>query len=358
MNYLFKPLTILLALFWCITLVAQDSQMDRSPNSYLKNPNNNIEAMWDVLLQFDAVALTGAAGNAGCEWDGTYFYSTRWASNLLHKYDATGTTMIEQFSIPGVTGLRDLAFDGTYMYGGAAANTIYQMDFVTKTLIGTISSPVAVRFIAYDEANDAFWCGNWTDPPTLVNRAGTAIASFTTGFAAQYGAAYDNVSPGGPFLWIFNQENTTGGIPQTISQWDIATGTATGVTHDVMIDVGILAGNLSIAGGLFSMTDYASGFFTIGGLLQGNPLGALKGCPEYRSKQKPRTYGEWETKPRLDEGKAGKKEFARTTCYRSMNVRVVLRNNNQVHSQLKVKFQTKVKNQDVGQRDGYFRVEI
>jgi hypothetical protein len=273
MNYLFKPLTILLALFWCITLVAQDSQVDRSPNSYLKNPNNNIEAMWDVLLQFDAVALTGAAGNAGCEWDGTYFYSTRWASNLLHKYDATGTTMIEQFSIPGVTGLRDLAFDGTYMYGGAAANTIYQMDFVTKTLIGTISSPVAVRFIAYDEANDAFWCGNWTDPPTLVNRAGTAIASFTTGFAAQYGAAYDNVSPGGPFLWIFNQENTTGGIPQTISQWDIATGTATGVTHDVMIDVGILAGNLSIAGGLFSMTDYASGFFTIGGLLQGNPLG-------------------------------------------------------------------------------------
>ncbi|MCW9065286.1 MAG: hypothetical protein OQJ78_03245, partial [Ignavibacteriaceae bacterium] len=268
--------TILFTLFWCFTLVAQQKianpTVDASPYQNSISVTGE-DAMWDVLLQFDATALTGAAGNAGCEWDGTYFYSTRWASNLIHKYDATGTTMLEEFSIPGVTGLRDLAFDGTYMYGGAAANTIYQMDFVTKTLIGTITSPVAVRFIAYDEGADAFWVGNWTDPPTLVSRAGATLASFTTGFLAQYGAAYDNVSPGGPFLWIFNQENTTGGIPQTISQWNIATGTATGVTHDVMTDVGILAGNLSIAGGLCSMTDYTSGFFTIGGLLQGNPGG-------------------------------------------------------------------------------------
>ncbi len=240
MPKLFKLFTVLISLFWCVSLVAQQKVVN--PTVEASPHGNSItiigeDAIWDVLLQFDAVALTGLAGNAGCEWDGTYFYSTRWASNLLHKYDATGTTMIEQFSIPGVTGLRDLAYDGTYMYGGAAANTIYQMDFVTKTLIGTIPSPVAVRFIAYDEVNDAFWVGNWTDPPTLVDRTGATLASFVTGFAAQYGAAYDNVSPGGPFLWMFNQENTTGGIPQTISQWDIATGLATGVTHDAMTDV-------------------------------------------------------------------------------------------------------------------------
>jgi hypothetical protein len=272
----FLLFTILVVFSWC-NLFAQQKGLvttEAEVSPYQNSPSVTVEdAMWDVLLDFDASALTGASGNAGCEWDGTNFYSTRWASNLLHKYDATGTTMLEEFSIPGVTGLRDLAFDGTYMYGGAAANTIYQMDFVTKTLIGTIPSPVAVRFIAYDEGADAFWVGNWTDPPTLVSRTGTTLASFTTGFAAQYGAAYDNVSPGGPFLWIFNQENTAGGIPQTISQWDIATGTATGVTHDVMTDVGIAAGNLSIAGGLFSMTDYVSGYFTIGGLLQGNPNG-------------------------------------------------------------------------------------
>ena len=49
-------------------------------------------------------------------------------------------------------------------------------------------------------------------------------------------------------------------------------GVVTGVSHDVLTDVG-LGGALSIAGGLFSMTDFATGFFTIGGLLQGNPIG-------------------------------------------------------------------------------------
>ena len=269
MKHLFKALTILLALFWCITLIAQDSKVEVSPNFARQAHDPSLEAIWDVLLNFDVTALSGAAGNAGAEWDGTYIYSTRWASNFIHKYDASGTTLIEQFSIPGVSGLRDLAFDGTYMYGGATGNIIYQMDFTTKTLIGTISSPVAVRFIAYDIANDAFWCGNWSDPPTLVSRTGTVLASFTTGFAGQYGAAYDNVSAGGPYLWIFDQ-GAGAGLPQIIHQFNISSGTATGVTHDVMTDIGL--GNTSaIAGGLFSMSDYASGIFSLGGLLQGTP---------------------------------------------------------------------------------------
>jgi hypothetical protein len=272
MKYIFRTLIVLFSLFWFVTLMAQgvaSNAPEISPNLQKVSQDPNLEAQWDVLANFDVTALSGAAGNAGSEWDGTYLYSTRWASNLLHKYDASGTTMIEQFSIAGVTGLRDLAFDGTYMYGGAAANTIYQMDFVTKTLIGTIPSPQAVRYIAYDEGADAFWVGNWNTPPTLVSRTGTTLATITTGLAGQYGAAYDGVSPGGPYLWVFDQ-GSGAGLPQIIHQFDIATGTATGVTHDVMTDIG--SGNTSaIAGGLFTMSDYATGLFTLGGLLQGTP---------------------------------------------------------------------------------------
>ncbi len=218
-------------------------------------------AQWDLELSFDLNTATGAAGNAGAEFDGTYLYTTRWATNLIHKYDMAGN-LIEEFSIPGVSGLRDLAFDGTYFYGGAAANTIYQMDFVTKTLIGTISSPVAVRFIAYDEASDAFWCGTWTDNPTLVSRSGANLGSFTTGLSGQYGAAYD---PTGPYLWIFDQG---GGIcpgSMMIIQYDIASGTATGVAHDACDDL-----TDGIAGGLFTTSDYISGKFSIGGVEQSN----------------------------------------------------------------------------------------
>ncbi len=242
------------------------STFDKSPNLSPKYQKNfNIRAQWDLELTFNLNTATGAAGNAGAEFDGTYLYTTRWASNLIHKYDMAGN-LVEEFSIPGVTGLRDLAFDGTYFYGGAASNTIYQMDFVTKTLVGTIPSPVAVRFIAYDEDNDAFWCGTWSDSPTLVSRTGTNLGSFVTGLSGQYGAAYDNVTPGGPFLWIFDQ-GTTGVCPGSmmIIQYEIATGTATGLAHDACADL-----TDGIAGGLFSTVDYVAGKFSIGGVEQSN----------------------------------------------------------------------------------------
>ncbi|MDZ7623070.1 MAG: hypothetical protein U5J96_01295 [Ignavibacteriaceae bacterium] len=60
--------------------------------------------MWDVLLEFDVTALSGAAGNAGAEWDGTYFYFYKMGIELSPQMQMQlGTTMIEQFSIPGVT---------------------------------------------------------------------------------------------------------------------------------------------------------------------------------------------------------------------------------------------------------------
>jgi hypothetical protein len=267
----FKLSIAFLTLFFCISTVAQhidnNPLVEQSPYQQKVATNPNQESMWDLMLSFDVTALSGAAGNAGAEWDGAYFYSTRWASNLIHKYNSTGTALIEEFSIPGVSNLRDLAFDGTYMYGGAASNTIYQMDFNTKTLIGTISSPVAVRFIAYDEEADAFWVGNWNDNPTLVSRSGTTLASFSTGLAGQYGAAYDNVTAVGPYLYIFNQ-GSGAGTPQIIHQFEISTGTATSVMHDVTLEFPAAAG---IAGGLFSMFDWQVGNFTLGGLLQGTP---------------------------------------------------------------------------------------
>ncbi len=246
-------------------LFPQNDNGDKSPfTESARDIQINTLSMWDLMFSFNVTNATGASGNAGAEFDGTYLYTTRWASNLIHKFDISGN-LVEEFSIPGVTGLRDLAFDGTYMYGGAAANTIYQMDFNTKTLIGTISSPVTVRFIAYDEINDGFWCGSWADNPTLVSRTGQTLNSFSTGLTNQYGAAFDNVSPGGSYLWMFDQGG--GNCPGSlmIYQFDILSGTFTGVSHDACIDL-----TDGIAGGLFSTIDYVAGNFLIGGIMQSN----------------------------------------------------------------------------------------
>ena len=261
-------ISLFVVTYFCTSqILPQNITQDKSPvksQSHTRVKDSSFG--WELYFSFDISAATGSSGNAGAEFDGTYFYTTRWASNLIHKFDTDGN-LIEEFSIPGISGLRDLAFDGTYMYGGTAGNLIYQMDFTAKTLVSTIPSPVTVRFIAYDEDNDAFWCGSWSDNPTLVSRTGSILSSFSTGLSSQYGAAYENVITGGPYLWIFDQGSGAGN-PQIISQWFIPTGTVGGMSIDVADD---FPGTNGIAGGLFTTTDLVNGELAIGGVLQGTP---------------------------------------------------------------------------------------
>jgi hypothetical protein len=158
------------------------------------------------------------------------------------------------------------------MYGGANANTIYMMDFVTKTLIGSIPSPIAIRSIAYDAGYDAFWVANWATDIALVDRSGNTLASIpaaTHGLQAMYGTAYDDFSEGGPYLWVFDQGPASAG-PQALYQLNLNTLTLTGVSHDVLADFP-QAGTAAIAGGLFVADGIVPGKASIGGILQGTP---------------------------------------------------------------------------------------
>ncbi len=116
--------------------------------------------LWDIQYSFDMDGPSGLTGLAGAECDGEFIYATAWASNNIVKFDVDGN-FIETFTIPGVSGLRDLAFDGTYMYGAAASTTVYKMDFTAQTLVSSFTAPTAVRAIAYDSDADGFWGNNW-----------------------------------------------------------------------------------------------------------------------------------------------------------------------------------------------------
>ena len=223
---------------------------------------------WTIQFSFDVEAASGALGNAGSEYINDHFYSTRWASNLLHEY-TSGGILTKQFSISGVTGLRDLAYcsaDG-YLYGGAAGGTIWGFDPVAETLEATLSDAFQCRAIAYNEDLDVFYVSNWGDPVWVVDRlTGNILNQFNLSTTTStYGLAYDNVcNGGGPYLWVFDQ----GGSGAEIHQWDLTAGAFTGVTHDVAGDFPASAG---IAGGLFFTTEFMSGTATLGGLLQGTP---------------------------------------------------------------------------------------
>jgi hypothetical protein len=262
-----------MTLFATVLAVAQpetnEASIETTDTNLVNNSPNQPLAIWNIQLSFDVSVATGALGNAGAEFDGTNLYSTRWASNLIHRYDKTGLKL-EEFSIPGVTGLRDLAYDGTqYMYGGAAAGTIWKMDFTTKTLVATITGSFQCRAIAYNPDLDVIYCKNWADPCYVVNpTTGAIISQFNlVSTVSTYGLAYDNWTPGGPYLWVWDQGGGSG-TPQYIKQWDLAAGAYTSVQHDVAVDFPAIA---SSAGGLWFSADFVSGKTTLGALAQGTP---------------------------------------------------------------------------------------
>ncbi len=262
--------------FICIALVvvvvatsfAGVGQVDRNPaiQSNEVAPDNwaGLLAPWDLLFTFDTATITGAPGNTGAEYDGTYYYSARWASNLIHQYDKDAN-LLKEFSIPGVQGLRDLAFDGRLMYGGAAGGTIWGMDFINETLEETIVGNFQCRAIAYNHKDDFFYVSNWGDPVWMVDRGGNILGTFdlvTT--TSTYGFAYENSCQPFPVLWVHDQ--TAGG--DVIHEYDLDAMAFTGFSYDVGAD---FPG--SIAGALFVADNHPwwPNTWIIGGLAQGDP---------------------------------------------------------------------------------------
>jgi hypothetical protein len=266
-----KIVCIFVSMLLFVTASAVTGIGNTDSNLNASEPNNNYtptDAPWDLLATYNigGTGSSGADGNSGGEFDGTHFYSTRWAANLIHQYDLTGA-LVKEFSIPGVSGLRDLAYndDTGYFYGGAAGGTIWEMDFDSETLIGSISGGFQSRAIAYNPDDDVFYCSNFADPMWVVDASSGAILDtislVTT--TSTYGFAYDP-DPNGPYLWIWDQ-GAGSGTPQLIHQWDLTAGAFTGFTHDVSLDVGT---GLGIAGALWLADDYQQGLMCIGGTYQ------------------------------------------------------------------------------------------
>ncbi|HOW24092.1 MAG TPA: carboxypeptidase regulatory-like domain-containing protein [Bacteroidales bacterium] len=244
--------------------VDQHPTADISPNSTIVL-GPQIRDQWDILFTFDC----NNAAQYGLETDGQYIYTSSWLPGFgtwFHKYSSDGT-WIEDFDIEGVTGVFDLAWDGQYFYGGNNGPKIYQMDFTNKELIGIINTVIPnVRHIAYDPQADAFWTGGW-DHLWLVDRSGEVVVVTPYGLMGMAGSAYDPWSPGGPFLWLFNQ--TIGGNRAELYQFSIPNNALTGVTHDASDVPGYIQGGN--AGGLCISDEVIPGKIALIGNIQLSP---------------------------------------------------------------------------------------
>ena len=247
-----------------------------SETHYLATP----PALWDIQFNYNIGDSTGGNGNAGAIFTGTEYWVSRWASDTIFSFDITGS-LTSTFTIPGVSGARSLTWDGTSIYIGNASTTIYEVNPTTKTVTGTITSPEPARHCTYDSTADAgaggFWVGNWSTDIVLISRTGATLSTIpaaTHGMTSMYGSAFDNITAGGPYLWIFDQ--STSGSQSDLVRLQLPAGTPTVLVHDVMSDVG-LGSTSGLAGGLFITDQIVPGEWTIGGVLQGTPSNLLFG---------------------------------------------------------------------------------
>lgn len=224
-----------------------------------------------IQLQFnyDISALApGIYSVYGSEFDGQYFYLTRWNEPKIFRVNKSGT-QIDSFNVTGLPtgGFRDLAFDGQYLYGSNNSTTVYQIDRNTFTATAAFTSPVAVRGISYDAANDAFWVANWNTNINLVNRSGVTLYTIPAsqhGLTGMSGNAYDTLSPGGPYLWIFSGGTVTD--PKVL--WKINPTNGQRIDSINVTDI-LPAG--AIGGGLWITDQFESGTVTLGGSSQAVP---------------------------------------------------------------------------------------
>ncbi len=244
----------------------QAAKSESDPASPINNtPVSGVKGAkgWNIEFQYDVETPSGEGDCVGAETDGTHIYVSIWVSDTILKFDMAGN-FISYITIPGVSMVRDMAYDGQYFYGSNASNYIWEMDFDNQQLISTIPSPAAVRSIAYDSVNDAFWINDWQENLQLITRTGMSINTIATP-PSMYGSAYDGKSPGGPFLWIFTGTTSSASVCQ-VEKYHLPTGQLHGISHSISNDLGP-----GIAGGLF-MFDDSTGKTILGGLLQGDPV--------------------------------------------------------------------------------------
>jgi hypothetical protein len=230
--------------------------------AHTPSPNR---ALWDIQFDYDIYTPSNAAALVSVVWTGTEFWSTQWSvADSVYQFDINGNNT-GRFKVTGMGAVRSLTIKGDTVYAGINTTTIRRIKVSTKALLTGIVVPglttggtAGARWVTYcptaNSGAGGLYYGNFASEINLVTTGGTLISSIpaaTHTLVGMYGAAYDNLTPGGPYLWAFNQEDPNGGASQAVLVGiNPTTGALTGVTHDVDADQGSqggLAGGVTVA---------------------------------------------------------------------------------------------------------------
>ena len=276
-------MALIAGLFSLNAQVAEVGPLSEAPAS------NNSDALFDLLYAYDigSNGSIGVNGNAGVAYYAAedVYWITEWQTDVIHVVDAAGD-FVESFTVPGLSGTRSITTDGNVFYVGTAGLEIFEVDpvlrFINNSIPITTGSDAEARMVTYDETldggNGGFWIGDFSSDIASVDMSGNelSVIPLATHGTVIYGGAVDNVSPGGPFLWIHDQ---SGSAPNRdfITQLELPSGNPTGVVYDFTTDGMANGATEVLAGGLFISPDVDPQYVTMVGLCQCSPSNILFG---------------------------------------------------------------------------------
>ena len=250
--------------------------LNSTPQKYKGDPSN----LWDIQSSF-----TASGDLQSCvAFDGENYYTSSFTElGEFWKYDKDGK-LLERFRLPDMYfPVYDLTFDGRYFYGGDGSNRVFKFDFYNKRIAGifTIESEpdMEITHCCYDPDLNGLWIGGW-NTLGIIDMEGKPMSAFTafdrSTSLAVIGSAYDNVSPGGPYLWLADGQSSENMIDYvTIYQYNINKSALTGVKHIATDIPGYKIGDASFGrnslGGLSTSFDIKDGTLTLTGILQQSP---------------------------------------------------------------------------------------
>ncbi|RPI66763.1 MAG: hypothetical protein EHM47_16080, partial [Ignavibacteriales bacterium] len=204
---------MVLALTWCSPEVSGQDAYDIAPNVTVQAdtaPSANFTYPKLFGWHYSTIAPQNG-GTVGAMFFNNQYYLNAWNSANLFLYDgglAGPQNLLNTLTYQGA--IRDLATDGTWLYGSPASTVIHRMD-ANGISQGTITSAGGnARALAYSEDENAFFVCDFSTNIGVINATTGALIRTLTGtstLAAKYGMAYTTAAQlaGGPYLWVWGQ---------------------------------------------------------------------------------------------------------------------------------------------------------
>ena len=251
------------ALVW--SSVSEYDSLALLPYDEEAHQRRNSRNLWDSIQTF----TTQFNAEQAIATDGFFIYTSSWQRpGEFNRYTPDGE-YIETFYIENVGMIRNLSFDGTYFYGTEASNIIFKLDLDNQTLVDSITTDISnIRHCSFDRQNGNLLAGDWNSLYSIDTATGVST-QIRDNLMNVYSSAYDNLSPGGPYLWLFSQASQNNGPSAYIRQFSIGNADYTEKTH-YLDDLGL--GNASLAGGICASEYVCEGKFVLLADIQ-NPSG-------------------------------------------------------------------------------------